>query len=417
MFFNKKISIYLLFSFTLFLGFLFEENSSGGARIDYEYLLPFIKNFSINFELGLETFLNNSGSLIHSPSFYMVISFFLKMIKSLTFVKILYLLISLSLPYLFFKILKQKFETESNLIFYLSLVIFISPYFRSSAIWLLGDNLSLIFFSLSILFFLKFKQNKNNNNYIFISISFLIACSYIRYYYCIFYFYYLYYFFENLDKRFLLRIIFFSFLLSIPALFYFYYIITEFNFLQTLNSFGNIDYLNSGITILTMIFFYLFPFLLDKELTVWNYYKKRTKVIFIFLSIFSLIYLTHSFLIFDLINFPQKGGGVFIKFFRILNINEILPMLFVSFISLLSLDFLFKEDRFSNYFLLCVLIIALPLSTIYQKYLDPLFFLIFFGLVNSDFIKMKIKYKKLNLKFIFSYFSSFYLLSVFYYMS
>ena len=155
MFFNKKISIYLLFSFTLFLGFLFEENSSGGARIDYEYLLPFIKNFSINFELGLETFLNNSGSLIHSPSFYIVVSFFLKMIKSLTFLKILYLIISLSLPYLFFKILKQKFETESNLIFYLSLVIFISPYFRSSAIWLLGDNLSLIFFFIIYSVFFK----------------------------------------------------------------------------------------------------------------------------------------------------------------------------------------------------------------------------------------------------------------------
>ena len=39
MFFNKKLSIYLFFLYQ-YSWFLFGENSSGGARIDHQYLLP-----------------------------------------------------------------------------------------------------------------------------------------------------------------------------------------------------------------------------------------------------------------------------------------------------------------------------------------------------------------------------------------
>ena len=144
--FNKKIFIYVFLSLTLFFGFIFGENSSGGAKIDHKYLFPFIENFSLNLETGLNNFLSNSGSLIHSPMFYLLISFLLKISNSLIFVNIFYLLISLSLPLLFYQILKEKFKTDGIIIFYLSIIIFLSPYFRSSAIWLLGDNLSLIFF-------------------------------------------------------------------------------------------------------------------------------------------------------------------------------------------------------------------------------------------------------------------------------
>ena len=73
MFFNKKISIYVLCSLTLFLGFIFGENSSGGAKIDHKYLFPFIENFSLSLETGIKNFLSNSGSLIHSPIFSLLI--------------------------------------------------------------------------------------------------------------------------------------------------------------------------------------------------------------------------------------------------------------------------------------------------------------------------------------------------------
>ena len=85
-------------------------------------------------------------------------------------------------------------------------------------------------------------------------------------------------------------------------------------------------------------------------------------------------------------------------------------------ISLIVLDFIFKKNRFQNYFLLFTIIVSLPLITIYQKYLDPLFYLIFFGLIKSDYIDEVIIKKKINLKLIFSYFGAFYLFSLFYYL-
>jgi len=416
MVFNKKITIYLIFSLTLFLGFFFEENTSGGAKMDHEYLLPFIKNFTFDFSSGLKTFLNNSASLIHSPIFYMLMSLFLKIFGDLSILKAMYLIVSLMLPYFFFKILKIKFNGNYDYTFYLSLIIFLSPYFRSSAIWLLGDNLSLIFFSLSIFFFLQFDQKKNNK-LIFISLTFLIACCYIRYYYCIFFLYYLFYYYQNLSRELLFKILFFSFLLSFPAVLYFSYIIIEFDFLKTLDSFGKIDYLNSGIIVLTIILFYILPFIIDKENSLINYYKQKTKIILIYLSIFFIICLINYFFLNDLIKFSQRGGGVFLKFLRLFGLDETLPMLFLALVSLLILDFIFKEDRVSNYLILFTIIISLPMTTIYQKYLDPLFFLIFFGLIKSDYINYNILKNNFNLKLIFSYFSFFYLFSLFYYLN
>ena len=207
----------------------------------------------------------------------------------------------------------------------------------------------------------------------------------------------------------------FSFCLSIPALIYFYYVITEFDFLKSLNTFGTINYLNSGIIILTIILFYLIPFLFNKDFKIFSYYKKRIKIFLIFFSLFLMILLIENYSTVELIDFPQKGGGVFIKLLTYLNIKEVNAILSISFISLLVLDFLFKENRFQNYFLLITIIISLPLSTIYQKYLDPLFYLIFFGLLKSNYLD-EIIVKKINLKLIFSYLIYFYLFSLIYYL-
>ena len=265
--------------------------------------------------------------------------------------------------------------------------------------WQSRFNLSLIFFSASIIYFLKFDQDKEKRKFIYFSISLLIACCYIRYYYGIFYLYYLYYFFKNLDKKFLLKILLFSFFLSIPALSYFYYIIEKFYFLETLNVFGNINYISSGIIILSIIFFYILPFIINKEFEILEYYKKNFQIIINFLVIFFIIYLINFFLINGLIDFPQRGGGVFIKLFRFLEIDETLPMLLISCLSMIIIDFIFKEDRLMNYLILLIIIISLPLISIYQKYLDPLFYLIFFGLVKSNYLENSILKNKLKLNF------------------
>ena len=74
----KKITIYFICCTSLFLGLLFDENSSGGAKIDHTYLIPFIENFSINFKNGFQLFIGQSFTLIHSPVFYLITGFFFK---------------------------------------------------------------------------------------------------------------------------------------------------------------------------------------------------------------------------------------------------------------------------------------------------------------------------------------------------
>ena len=90
------------------------------------------------------------------------------MTDNLVALKFGYILICSFLPLIFFLILKRKFKFEKEFLFYLSLLIFLSPYFRTSSIWLLGDNLSLIFISLSILLFLKFQDEKKYLIYIYV---------------------------------------------------------------------------------------------------------------------------------------------------------------------------------------------------------------------------------------------------------
>ena len=196
------------------------------------------------------------------------------------------------------------------------------------------------------------------------------------------------------------------------------YIITNYNFIETISSFSNINYFTSTFIISTIILFYLIPFVIDKELTILHYYKKRPKTLLIISLITFLIYVIDSLFFQSLIVLPKNGGGVFIKL--IYKISPIFreTLLFVLFlISLLVIDFVFSNNRTSNYLLLLILFISLPFEVIYQKYLDPLFYLLIFGLINSSFINDIIMKKVISLKLVYTYFSFFYLFSIFYYLN
>jgi len=299
----KRLIIYIIFGSTLFLGLLLGENSSGGARIDHEYLFPFIEQFSSNFETGLHLFINNSGSLIHSPTFYLIAGFFLKITNSVLLIKFLNIFVSCLIPYIFYLILKTKYKLNSDYIFFFSLLIFLSPYFRSSAIWLLGDNLSLLFFSLSILFFLKVKNQKEKIFNYYLCFLFLILCCYIRYYYCVFAIYFLFYFYKNLKLINFLKILVFSFFISIPSFFYLFYVIKNFNFFDTVISFGYVNYYSTSLIILSIILFYLLPFIYMRKNMLIKFYKKKPKNILIFFFPILLLYLIDQFYFPDLINF------------------------------------------------------------------------------------------------------------------
>ena len=411
---KTKILVYTGFILTIFFGFFLNENSSGGGKVDHDYLFPFIINFSKNFFTGLEYFLNDKGSLIHSPVFYILTGYFIKVFDNILLTKIIYILVCCLLPLIFYKILKLNFKINNKFIYLFSLLIFLSPYFRSSAIWLLGDNLSLIFFSLSILFYLKTKNSTKISNY-FACLFFLILCCYIRYYYFLFSFFYLFYFSKKLDFDKLVGLIIFCLLLSLPSIIYFYYVIIYFNFFELISSKGTINFYSNSLIILSIIFTYIIPFVVIQFKDLIKFIETNKNLLSFILIIFLLLF----FLDEKVISYNDEniyGGGVFIKLSKILNISEKYVIYPVSFLSFTSLIFLFEKKFLFNFSIIFILILSFPLMIIFQKYFDPLVIILLFGLIKSNQLEKIFLKGNNNLFFIFLYFFSFFIISTIYYL-
>ena len=128
-----------------------------------------------------------------------------------------------------------------------------------------------------------------------------------------------------------------------------------------------------------------------------------------------IIYSIDRFIYPEVISFSPRGGGVFLKFFKLLNFDVKFFMSLVSFFSLIILDFLFQKERLNNYLLLIIIIFSLPLYTLFQKYFDPLIFFIVFGLFKSKVLSEMLIKQNINIRFFIFYFFSFYTFSIFYY--
>ena len=257
-------------------------------------------------------------------------------------------------------------------------------------------------------------ETKNLRNY-FLCLFFLIICSYIRYYYCVYALYFFFYFNKNTSNKNLCLLLIFCFILSLPALGYIYYIIENYNFLSVLFEFGKLNIYTNTLIILSIFLFYLIPIIFFDWKLIFLYFKKNFFFFsLIFISIM-VVYFIDKFSNFEIISFSPSGGGVFYKFFELLNFELKLLMSLISFFSLVILDYLFQRERLNNYFLLLIIIFSLPLYTLFQKYLDPLIFFIVFGLFKSSVLSEMLIKQNINIKFLFFYFSSFYIFSTFYY--
>ena len=408
----SKTIIYILFILSLFVGLIFQENSAGGAIHDINHLLPYIDKFQEGFKTGMYYYLNNIN--IHSPFFFILISYLNNLFNNIFYTEILYILTSSVLPILFYRILKIKFDYNKNLLFLVSCLIFISPYFRSSAIWLLGDNLALIFFSISIIYYLKFSNDRNNRNF-YLCITAIIICCYIRYYYALFYFFYLFSVYREINNKFLFILLTYSFFISIPAFFYIYLIVNNYNFIDTVYTYSKLNYFGNIFTILSIILFYIFPFITSDLKTIKKHYLENKKEI-IFLS-FPLIIIYFLDIIFNnnLIDFSPLGGGVFIKLLNLIELDLKISLLTISIISILILNFYLRTKLIKNYTLMALFILSFPMYTLFQKYFDPLIYIFLFGLITFSEKKCLLNINKSKLLSIYLYFLSFYFFSLFYY--
>ena len=400
---QNKILTYTILYFSLIVGFVFGENSTGGALIDYNNQRLAVDSFENNFTYSILNY--EEFSTRHSPILIIILSLFQKIGFNDFFLRFTHLHVCLFLPIIFLKILNEKFGKEVNKVFIiLSSLLFLSPTFRTLSIWPDSRLIGLIFFSLSILYYLKFQKN-NNFYYCIFNILFCAISSYFSPNFSLFSIFYFFNFikiYKIFSKKIFILLIF-NILLSLPAIYYIF--ILDINFINKSAAIGfergqNILFVNIFNNILltfSLIFFYLIPFIYSRTIDYIKLfsYKKilATSLVFLLLT-----------LNFDY-NYEYSGGGAIFKFSNFFFNNNLIFFIF-SFFSIFFIFTVFEYRVISNYILFILIILNNPQYTIYHKYFDPFLIIVFFSL-----FQFKLNLKSLsefkNLIFIYLYFISF----------
>ena len=405
---NKKwYLIYILLYISLISSFLLGENSTGGAIKDYINHKNISLDFSNNFS---ETFFNyEKYNTRHSPVLTIFLSFFEKIKLNDFLIRFIHLNISLILPIYFYKSLNLVIKNKNTAFFLVSL-LFISPTFRTLAIWPDSRLLGLALFTISIYQYLKFQEKRKFfsciKNIIFLSLSAYISPNFSLF--AVFYFLNFLIFYKK-DFKIIILIILLNVILSLPAFFYIFYL--DINFLSNaavLNQnsksiffLGNIP--NNILLIFSIVFFYLIPFL------ILNIFKLKLNKNLVLNITTSLVILFICINYFDY-KYEYTGGGFFFKLFYVLLNSKYLfyTTVFVSLFYVLNL----LNLKFNNFLLIIILILSNPQITVYHKYYDPLLLILFFLLFNIN-INFKNLEKFKNKMFIFIYFLFFLIINNF----
>ena len=390
-------SIIILY-FSLLIGFYYNENSTGGALIDYFGQKQISISFSNNF---LNTFLNfDETRTRHSPVLIILLSFLEKFQVNDLLIRLINLHICLILPIIFYRCLEIKFyNIDKKYLILLSGLIFLSPTFRSLSIWPDSRIWGLLFFSFSIYYFLLYKKHKNFSNCIYVVIFYTIS-SYFSPNFSVFSIYFMFYFFKELNIKEIVKLLILNILLSFPAFYYIFVLDINFMFSATAvpGGAGDADnnIFNKILIISSIIIFYMIPFLISKSVNI--KFKNINTINLIFLSILFCI----SLYFFNY-KFEYTGGGVFFKISNFMFDNNLFFFIFVIFS--LILNYLIFSSSLNNILIILLLILNNPQLTIYHKYYDPFLLILFLTLFDLDLNKKKLfSQKSMNVFYSFSLF-------------
>jgi hypothetical protein len=386
----KKINYLIIFLIitlysSLILGFYFNENTSGGALYDYQNQKLISERFANNFFYTLLNF--NKEPTRHSPVLIIILSLLEKFKIGDYIIRLINLHFLILIIYFFYKCLKIKFKYTSNsTLILISSVIFLSPIFRSLAIWPDSRMYGVLFFILSIYYFLKFSYGKNFHKkykYSLINTFFLSISSYFSPNFCIFFFFYIFYFLKFFKlSKYSLKIILLNLILGIPAIYYVFFLKIYF-FLWPVSGDGqtfiSFNPANKIIIISSLFLFYYFPFLFVTN----NSIKINLKKIFIALFIFLISVYFFNY------KLTYTGGGIFFKLSNIIFGNNLF-LFFISFFGIVLLIILSNIDL-KNFFLIFIIFLNNPQLEIYHKYYDPILFVLFFTLFNINFVNNLLK--------------------------
>tara|TARA_B100000575_G_C23098844_1_gene633898 strand:- start:81 stop:1385 length:1305 start_codon:yes stop_codon:yes gene_type:complete len=414
-----SISFFLVFYY--FYGFFTDENSSGAGGYDADFSLIW-SNLNL-LKDGIFNNLNNPNySDSRPPLSYILHIFFNPFIHDQEAFRLSALLISLIVPILIFFSIKENYsKMDIKVCLLLALIITLSPYFRTTAFWALGENYAYIFVAISFLFYQKFKNElkKFNSFKIFILIFFICLSSSLIVY---------------LDQK----LIFIPFILFISILFMKIEITIKYYFTILFSLFalpyiyliyiwgavipqpaaearevGLAVHFFNPIYCLTIIAFYIFPFIFyKKEKIIFLLKKKFDRSLLTIIGLLSL-YFFYTIYFNNIDNLTVDGKGYFFKLSYYFFENTLIKILFTYIALILStiVIYIFFEDKKDLFLVLFFLVLSFFTYPFYQEYLDPLIYILIF-----TFFNIKLNFSNKNIYFLFFYFLFFSLGAKFYYL-
>ena len=422
------IAIFALITVSYVIGFAVQENSAGGALIDFENtkrnLFTFDNNNFLNAIKSTASLDPQVFQSTRAPGFYVFNKYLNPFTHDPKLHQLFSTIVSLLIPLFLFLGLKIKFK-EVNIyhLAFFSTIIILSPYFRSTAFWGNEENFGILIVAISSYFYLKyFERNSVFNEWIYLFALGIFSSLTV---YCdqkliiIPFFTYLTILFSNKSNKNKLFVTFFYIVAAIPFIFLIKLwgnIVPTGDASRRVIKFS-IDNLNFHYFLysLSIIAFYLFPFfflLNNKSKNIFLIFKIKENL---FLTFIFFLFLFYFILFYDLKNFSYLGGGIFDKVSKLLFQNLFLQKIFLSIVFIFSwfVVLIFKENNRFNFLILIFFpIFSLLISpALFQEYFDPLiFFIILIYLKNRYLFNVKTSL------FIFLYFLFFlFSIIIFYY--
>lgn len=408
-------SLSLIILIYFFYGFFSNENTAGAGGYNGDFNLIW-ENLTL-FKEGIIVNLNNNNYTdSRTPLSYIIHVLFNPFIYNEEVFRLSNLLISSSIPFLLFFSIKEKYpKLDNSLLILLSLTVTLSPYFRTTSFWALGENYGIIFLLLSYLVYTNFQKNLNNfSNYkkLFIIFFLCLFSSLIVYFdqKLVFAPFLILLLLLNLriEITFKIYTIILFFIFSLP---YFYLIHLWGSLIppsaHAAREVGSSIHLFHPGYCLTILMLTIFPFFFLNNKNLDGLKNKILNKNFIFILILFLFYSLLVVSFGDFENLKIGGKGAFHKLLLILieDSNTRLIFTLVGFFFSLIFTYLIFDNKIDLLIIAYFMVLSIFTFPFYQEYLDPLFYILIFS-----FFKTKFKFE--NIKNVYLLVLYFFILSL-----
>ncbi len=399
---NKRLFVFIISISLFIIGFIFNEDSSGGGKLDFE--LHEWGNF-LKFKSGIIDSLTSIEYESSRMPLFLIINAFNPFDYNQYFYRLSNFIFNFLILIAFYISIRSFKQFSNNDAIILTSIFMFSPYFRTSSYWAHQENLPFLFLFLSIFFFNYFKLNtfeKQNYFYKVLTLAILSSLSFYSDQKFIFlsfsFFLVLVISLNSISHQIKVFLIFF--ITSIPALYLFY--IWK-GILPIESQFRLGIYFENLSYAISIIIFYFLPILIHtikKKILKDIIFDKKSYVFFIVILTINILFIP---------NFDETwGNGVISKVFYFLKnklgINllllKIIYLFYIQFGSLLIFYILKKNIKNLLPFLTLILV-SLIVEKTYNEYFDPLMFVLIFFYFNFEKYIIINKRKYINTYFLF----------------